>query len=78
MGVISKSVDKAVDRGQPSSDGVAGISVRNGPVEDLRATGPRLNGESSSKRKSRPSNAKSYKEASDSDDDLPLVSMKLM
>ena len=72
--VISKEVDKTVDREQPSVKGTGGISVRNGPVEDLKATKAQVNGHTDSKRKSRPSNAKSYKDASDSDDDLPLVS----
>ena len=76
--IISKSLDKAMDKANPDAENAApGISIRNGPLEEMdidesKATEIQTNG----KRKSRHSNAKSYKEASEDDDeedDKPLV-----
>jgi DNA topoisomerase-1 len=58
-----------------------GISIRNGPVEEMNVDdadkAPRSNGVAAAKRKARSSvtNGKSYKEStsSDSDDNKPLV-----
>ena len=58
-----------------------GISIRNGPVEEMDVDGadkvPRTNGVAAAKRKARSSvtNVKSYKDgtSSDSDDNKPLV-----
>lgn len=54
-----------------------GISLRNGPVDEMDVDAPATNGAANGKRKSRPSlsNGKSYKEASSSDeeDSKPLV-----
>lgn len=75
--VISKSVDKAMDNANPASINAApGISIRNGPIEEMEVD-EAPNG--TSKRKGRGSmvNGKSYKEASESeDDDKPLVSQR--
>ena len=50
----------------------AGLSIRNGPVEDMDVDEPATNGH---KRKSRTSISKpAYKDVSDSDGDEPLVS----
>lgn len=68
--VISKSVDKAMDKAQPASNGAVGISIRNGPVEEMDIDQPQVNG---TKRKARASTSKSYKEDSDGSEDAPLV-----
>lgn len=75
---ISKSIDKAMDKGDPSNGHVdPGVSIRMGPVEEMDVDTPaQPNGHTNGKRKSRGSttNGKSYKEASgSSDDDKPLV-----
>ena len=76
--IIPKSLDKALDKGNPSSNHAKpGISLRNGPVEemDINDEAPKSNG-FAGKRKSRSSveNKKSYREmASDSEEDKPLV-----
>ncbi|OCK84704.1 hypothetical protein K432DRAFT_378353 [Lepidopterella palustris CBS 459.81] len=73
---IPKSVDKAMDKGNPSNGHVnPGVSLRMGPVEDMDVDAPVANGRINGKRKARNSltNGKSYKEASSSeDDDKPL------
>ncbi|KAL9582178.1 MAG: hypothetical protein Q9212_003449 [Teloschistes hypoglaucus] len=71
--IIPKSVDKAMDAAnKPAKHAAPGISIRNGPVEDMDVDGPTgMNG----KRKARASisNGVSYKDASDdSDDNKPL------
>jgi DNA topoisomerase-1 len=68
--IIPKSVDKAMDKeGAGGALKPAGISIRNGPVTEdrMEIDGPAANG----KRKSRGSaaNARSYKEASDEDEE---------
>jgi hypothetical protein len=75
---IPKSVDKAMDKANPSNGNLnAGISIRNGPVVekmDVDEQAPATNGTSNGKRKSRGSIQKKYKEATSSeDDDIPLV-----
>ena len=77
---IPKSVDRAMDKSLPSGNGVRpGVSIRNGPVEDMDIDSPEVpvtNGAVTGKRKSRGSAAKSYTEAgsgSDEDDEEPLV-----
>ena len=74
---IPKAVDKAMDAQIPSKGHVhPGISIRMGPVEDMDVDEPVTNGNAHAKRKARTSipNAKSYKDASSSeDDDKPLV-----
>jgi DNA topoisomerase I len=77
---IPKSVDKAMDKANPSNGHVRpGISIRNGPMQGEDIHMPDVNGVLtngvSSKRKSRGSLAKpSYAELDTSDeDDQPLV-----
>jgi DNA topoisomerase-1 len=74
---IPKSVDKTMDKQTPSNGHVEpGVSIRMGPVEEMDIDTPPANGTSNGKRKARSSlsNAKTYKEASSSDDDdKPLV-----
>ena len=64
-----------MDRAFPDKHtGLAGLSVRNGPVDegDMDIDAPSTNG--ANKRKSRNSLPKaSYKDVSESDDDAPLV-----
>ncbi|KAL8692522.1 MAG: hypothetical protein Q9218_002467 [Villophora microphyllina] len=71
--IIPKSVDKAMDAAnKPAKHAAPGISIRNGPVEDMDVDVP--NG-ANGKRKARASisNGVSYKDASDdSDDNKPL------
>ncbi|KAK5116275.1 hypothetical protein LTR85_009247 [Meristemomyces frigidus] len=70
---ISKADDAAMDKQLPSNGHVEpGISMAMGPVEEMDVDKPTTNGTSSSKRKASRANGKSYKEASDSDDDVPL------
>ena len=61
----------------PASHGAPGISIRNGPMEEMDVDGPEYNGKASNKRKARTGmgNVKSYKEASDEDNEgeEPLV-----
>ncbi|KAI4251727.1 MAG: hypothetical protein L6R42_008266 [Xanthoria sp. 1 TBL-2021] len=71
---IPKSLDKAMDAAnKPTKHAAPGISIRNGPVEDMDVDQqPGING----KRKGRAnmSNGVSYKDASDdSEEDEPLV-----
>jgi DNA topoisomerase-1 len=78
---IPKSLDKAMDKRIPSSNGHAapGISIRNGPVDDIGVVDDahQTNGVANGKRKSRASivSSKSYRDfsSSDDDDDKPLV-----
>ncbi|KAK3178962.1 hypothetical protein OEA41_001100 [Lepraria neglecta] len=70
--IIPKSVDKAMDKANPpAANGAPGISIRNGPMDEMEIDGPEVNGKASSKRKSRGSmgKGKSYKKASDEDDE---------
>lgn len=74
---IPKSLDRAVDKANPATqNGNAGISIRNGPVDEMEVDSPHVNG-NAGKRKARSSvgNGKSYREQSDEDDedDVPLV-----
>lgn len=76
-GIISKSVDKAMDKANPPAlHGATGISIRNGPVDEMDIDEPVTKGNANGKRKARGSmgNVKSYKEASgeDDEDDKPL------
>ncbi|KAH7170594.1 hypothetical protein EDB81DRAFT_637147 [Dactylonectria macrodidyma] len=70
---ISHAQDRALDRDGPNSNHLAGLSVRNGPVEDdMDLDAPVVNG--ANKRKSRTSITKiSYRDESDSDDGAPLA-----
>ena len=79
--IIPESLDKAMDKANPPvANGAPGISIRNGPMDEMEVDGPELNGHTSTKRKARASlgNGKSYKEESDEDneDEKPLVSCK--
>lgn len=76
--IISESVDKTMDKANPPAvHGAPGISIRNGPVDEMDIDGPAVNGNANGKRKARSSmgNRKSYKEASEEDDEegKPLV-----
>lgn len=76
-GIISQSVDKAMDKANPPAvHGAPGISIRNGPVVEMDIDEPIVNGNAKGKRKARGmGNKKSYKEASEEDDEEgePLV-----
>ena len=69
---ISRSEDKAMDRSLPNGkSSMVGLSLRNGPVEDMDVDAPSTNG--ANKRKSRSSISKvDYRDDSDSDGE-PLV-----
>ena len=75
--IIPKSLDKAMDKANPDAENAApGISIRNGPLKEMDIDEPETGKpETNGKRKSRHSNAKSYKESSDEDDedDKPSV-----
>ncbi|KAJ6446308.1 DNA topoisomerase I [Purpureocillium lavendulum] len=64
---ISRSEDKAMDRSLPNGkSSMVGLSLRNGPVEDMDVDAPSTNG--ANKRKSRSSISKvDYRDDSDSD-----------
>ncbi|KAF2753200.1 hypothetical protein EJ05DRAFT_480563 [Pseudovirgaria hyperparasitica] len=68
---IPKSVDRAMDRQNPSNGQPAGISVRMGPVEPMNVDTTEANGTTNGKRKARSSitNGKNYKDASSSDEE---------
>ncbi|KAL8909384.1 MAG: hypothetical protein Q9207_000219 [Kuettlingeria erythrocarpa] len=69
---IPKSVDKAMDAAiKPAKHAAPGISIRNGPVEDMELDSRAA---TNGKRKARVSNGNgsSYKDASDEEDDKPL------
>lgn len=77
---ISDSVDKAMDRAMPSNGAVMpGISIRNGPMEEVDSPMPDANGVDKNgagpvKRKGRESLTRpSYAESESSEDDKPLV-----
>ena len=80
--VISKSLDNAMDKANPpAQNGAAGISIRNGPVDEMEIDNHQVNG-NTGKRKARSSmaNGKTYKEQSDEEedeDDVPLVRLKV-
>ena len=61
----------------PTANGAPGISIRNGPMDEMEIDGQELNGLANNKRKARASTGmgKSYKEASDeeNDEEKPLV-----
>ncbi|KAF2132506.1 hypothetical protein P153DRAFT_354015 [Dothidotthia symphoricarpi CBS 119687] len=73
---IPKALDKAMDKQAPSNGHVEpGISIRMGPVDKMDVDEPATNGNTNGKRKARVSttNGKTYKDASNSeDDDKPL------
>ncbi len=74
---IPKSLDRSMDKANPDAVNAApGISIRNGPLEEMDIDKPGTGvPETNGKRKSRHSNAKSYRESSgeDDNDDKPLV-----
>lgn len=78
---ISDAEDSAMDQALPSSGATKpGVSIRNGPVEEMDVDSPQKNGNVNGKRKTRASltngktNGKTYKEESSSEeDDKPLV-----
>lgn len=61
----------------PAVHGAPGISIRNGPVDEMDIDEPVVKGNANGKRKARSSvgNGKSYKEASEEDDEegKPMV-----
>ena len=74
---IPESVDRAMDQANPPvANGAPGISIRNGPMDEMDVDASELN-QHGNKRRARSSmtNGKSYKEASDedNDDEEPLV-----
>lgn len=76
--IIPESVDKAMDKANPPvANGAPGISIRNGPVDEMDVDEPSTNGHAGGKRKSRGSlkNNKTYKEESeDEEGEKPIVS----
>jgi DNA topoisomerase-1 len=74
--IISAADDAAVDREIPKTNGAVkpGISIANGPVDAMDIDKP--NGTTNGKRKASLPNGKSYKDASDDEDDLPLKKRK--
>lgn len=77
--VISKRVDSAMDKANPAGKNAApGISIRNGPVEEMDIDGPSThprapNGTAKRKMRNSIGNGKTYKETSDDEeDDKPL------
>ncbi|KAI9735649.1 MAG: DNA topoisomerase 1 [Cirrosporium novae-zelandiae] len=74
---IPKSLDKAINSKMPTNGNAEpGISIRNGPVEEMDIDGPQMNGDyvNGTKRKARRSTAVSYKERDTSDEDEgPLI-----
>lgn len=76
--IIPKSLDKAMDKANPDAvNGAPGISIRNGPMDEMEIDGPEVNGNASTKRKARGGTGKGkmYKESTDEDDEEtePLV-----
>ncbi|KAF2772070.1 DNA topoisomerase 1 [Teratosphaeria nubilosa] len=75
---ISKKDDAAMSNGTTNGHAKPGISLAMGPVEEMdvdkpETNGATTNGTSATKRRaSSMANGKSYKDASDSDDDVPL------
>ena len=51
----------------------AGISIRNGPIEAMDVDEPAVNGTSKRKARGNMGTGKSYREASDEEEDKPLV-----
>ncbi|KAF1818967.1 uncharacterized protein K489DRAFT_384467 [Dissoconium aciculare CBS 342.82] len=75
--IISKADDAALDKRMPRTNGAVkpGISIANGPVDAMDVDKP--NSTSNGKRKASLPNGRSYKDASDEDeDDLPLKKRK--
>jgi DNA topoisomerase I len=79
IAVSSEKVPKNAETTTKTNGATPGISIRNGPVEEMEIDTP-VNGHTNGKRKARASlrgsisKQKSYKEAtSDDDDDEPLV-----
>ncbi|CAD6564273.1 MAG: DNA topoisomerase 1 [Alectoria sarmentosa] len=69
-GIISESVDKTMDKANPpAAHGAPGISIRNGPVDEMDIDEAVVNGNAKGKRKVRSGlgNGKIYKEASEED-----------
>ena len=54
----------------PAINGAPGISIRNGPADEMDIDEPTMNGNANGKRKARGNmgNGKSYKEASEEDE----------
>ena len=72
---LVSAADKAMDKRTPNGHTEPGVSIRNGPVDEMDVDSPPVNGNANGKRKTRASltNGKPYKEASSSeDDDKPL------
>ncbi|EME43890.1 hypothetical protein DOTSEDRAFT_71635 [Dothistroma septosporum NZE10] len=78
--IIPKAVDAAMDKDNGDTNGTVlpGISIANGPVDEMdvdRIT-PTTNGTTTGKRKASMANVNSYKDASESDDDEDDVPLK--
>lgn len=78
--IIPKSLDRAMDKANPVAASAApGISIRNGPVDEMDVDEPRTNG-NAGKRKARSGlpNGRSYNEASEEEEEdgeePPIVS----
>lgn len=63
-------MDESASKPQPSA---TGISIRNGPIDDDSMDIDQPNGTAKRKSRSSISNTVSYKDQSDSDDEIPLV-----
>lgn len=76
---ISAADDAAMDKGLSKTNGTVapGISLANGPVDAMDVDPPGRNGATNGKRKASLPNGRSYKDASESDeDDVPLKKRK--
>lgn len=65
-------MDKSTSKAQPSA---TGISIRNGPIDDDSMDVDHPNGTAKRKSRSSVGNNVSYKDQSDSDDEIPLVGL---
>lgn len=72
--IIPKSVDRAMDKANKAANNApAGISIRNGPVDEMDLDEPTANGTSKRKARGSMGNGHSYKEMSEEEDEKPLV-----
>ncbi|CAF9921993.1 MAG: DNA topoisomerase 1 [Heterodermia speciosa] len=71
--IIPKSVDRAMDKANKAANNApAGISIRNGPVDEMDLDEPTANGTSKRKARGSMGNGHSYKEMSEEEDEKPL------
>lgn len=68
-------MDESASKSKPSAPG---ISIRNGPIDDDSMDIDQPNGTAKRKSRSSISNNVSYKDNSDSDDEIPLVGTRTL